>query len=76
MGPGIKLVGDLSHKLFEDIFDGNNSFRSSPFIDDDGHVDLFAPKILEEMGDFFRFWGIEDRFNEFLDGSFHELGSI
>ncbi len=63
----VVFIGDFPHKLLEDVLNRDDPFGPSPFVDDDGQVDLFAAEFLQKLGNFFRLRGVEDRFDELAD---------
>ena len=72
----VVFIGDFSDELFEDVFDSDDSFSASPFIDDDGEVDLFTAELLEKGGEFFCLGSVEDGFDEFADGGIENMRGV
>ena len=72
----VVFVFDFPDELFEDIFDGDDPFGAAIFIDDDRHVDLLVAEFLEELGDFFIFGGVEDRFGDGFEGGLEVLVGV
>ena len=48
-GLGVELVLDLSHDLFDDVFEGHEARGAAVLVEDDGDVDLLAAQLPEEL---------------------------
>ena len=49
---GVMLIPNLTHQLFDHIFQGHNTLGAAEFIYNDGHVQLVLLQKLQQSGNF------------------------
>ena len=50
LGLDVVLVADLADDLLEQILERHQARRAAVLVDDDGHLDLLALELLEQLG--------------------------